>query len=967
MVINNPSKIFKNEASTYLLEESFIERHIGSSLDDIKKMLSITDYENLDDLITSVVPNNIRYSGEMNIPNGVSEFEILKLLKNISNKNKIFKSYIGMGFQESITPTVILRNILENPGWYTAYTPYQAEIAQGRLEALLNFQTMIMDLTKMDIANASLLDESTSAAEAMTMLYHLRENESSDKILISSSCHPQTIDVVKTRALPMGIDVEIGDWKEVQLNDKYFCVIVQYPETDGNIPDYSTFIERCKSLKIKSIFVADLLSLVVLTPPGEMGADAVVGSSQRFGLPLGYGGPHAGFFATKDEYKRSMPGRLVGVSKDRLGNPALRLSLQTREQHIRRDKATSNICTAQVLLAVISSMYALYHGPKGLRRIAMRIHSLSNILAEGVKKQGHTVIYKNYFDTLKIKLNHLESETLKNRAERNKINIRIYSTFEVGITINETTNLEDIDDLLKIFHPKEESEYSARDLVSISSDLEEKFIRKSEILQQKVFNSFHTETEMLRYIHRLESKDLSLNASMIPLGSCTMKLNATTEMIPVTWPEFGSIHPFAPKNQAEGYQEIFNDLDKWLCEITGFDKISLQPNAGSQGEYAGLLTIRSYDISRGESKRNICLIPVSAHGTNPASAVMAGYKVVVIACDDKGNVDLIDLKKKAEEHKNELGALMVTYPSTHGVFEIQIKEICEIVHSFGGHVYMDGANLNAQVGLCRPADIGADVCHMNLHKTFCIPHGGGGPGVGPIGVVKHLAPFLPGHSVIDNGSGNNSGSITSSPYGSASILLISYAYIRMLGQEGLSLATKIAILNANYIAKRLENYFPVLYKGESGLVAHECILDFRKFKLSANIEVEDIAKRLMDYGFHAPTMSWPVPGTLMVEPTESESLPELDRFCDAMISIYNEIQDIEMGILDKNDNPLKNAPHTAMMSLSSDWKNSYSREKAVYPSEESKQFKFWPTVARIDNVYGDRNLVCSCEPLESYL
>ncbi len=967
MVKNNPIHSFKSEASTYLSFESFIDRHLGSSSDDIQKMLSLVGYNSLDNLINSVVPSNIRFTGDLNLPDGISERGVLSHLRNIASKNKIFKTYLGMGYQESITPTVVLRNILENPGWYTAYTPYQAEIAQGRLEALLNFQTMIMDLTGMDISNASLLDESTAAAEAVSMLYNLRDNESSNKILISDKCHPQTIDVVKTRALPLNIQVEIGDWTKVQLTTEYFCCVLQYPETDGNIPDYTSLVERCQSLKIKTIFAADLMSLVVLSPPGEFGADVVVGSTQRFGLPLGYGGPHAGFFATKDEYKRNMPGRLVGVSKDRLGNPALRLSLQTREQHIRRDKATSNICTAQVLLAVISSMYAVYHGPTGLKKIAMRIHSLANILAEGIQKSGHEIINKNFFDTIKVKLIGIDQKNLNKLALEHEVNLRMFPTGEVGISINETTDIEDLDVLLKIFTVHKETEHSARDLMYVKSKLEDKHLRRSEILPQKVFNSFHTETEMLRYIHKLESKDLSLNTAMIPLGSCTMKLNATTEMIPVTWSEFGSIHPFAPKDQALGYQEIFKNLELWLCEITGFAKVSLQPNAGSQGEYAGLLTIRSYDIQRGQKNRNICLIPVSAHGTNPASAVMAGYKVVVVACDENGNVDLNDLKKKAELHKDELGALMVTYPSTHGVFEVQIKEICDIIHSYGAHVYMDGANLNAQVGLCRPADIGADVCHMNLHKTFCIPHGGGGPGVGPIGVVSHLAPFIPGHVLLDNGSGNDHGAITSAPYGSASILLISYSYIKMLGQEGLTQATKVAILNANYIAKRLENYFSVLYKGSSGLVAHECILDFRKFKATANIEVEDIAKRLMDYGFHAPTMSWPVPGTLMVEPTESESLTELDRFCEAMISIYNEIQEIEKGILDKHDNPLKNSPHTAAMVMSTDWKYLYSREKAVYPNEDSKSFKFWPMVARIDNVYGDRNLVCSCEPLESYL
>lgn len=962
----NAVQNIKKEVSTNLDFESFIDRHIGVSNSELEHIIKAVDFSTLDDLIDHVVPKDIRFNGKMNIPEGISEYEVLKLIKKIALKNKIYKSYIGMGFHDSITPNVILRNILENPGWYTAYTPYQAEIAQGRLEALLNFQTMITDLTGMEISNASLLDESTAAAEAMNMFFHLRDNEGSNKILISDTCHPQTIDVVRTRALPLGIEVIIGDWRSIKLSEEFFSIVLQYPESSGNIPDYSTIVERCKELKIKTIFAADLMSLVLLVPPGEFGADAVVGSSQRFGLPLGYGGPHAGFFATRDDYKRNMPGRLVGVSKDRMGNPALRLSLQTREQHIRRDKATSNICTAQVLLAVISSMYSVYHGPEGLRRIALRIHTMTNILEKGIKNFGYEVVHKNYFDTLRIKFNLANQNLILKKANELQINFRAYDNGDIGIALNESTTLEDIELILKVLNNSTTNSSIELDL-NVESSLDKKFFRSTAILKQKVFNSFHTETEMLRYIHRLESKDLSLNASMIPLGSCTMKLNATSEMIPVTWPEFGAIHPFAPKDQALGYQEIFNDLESYLCEVTGFEKVSLQPNAGSQGEYAGLLTIRDYDISRGQSNRNICLIPVSAHGTNPASAVMAGYKVVVVACDESGNVDIEDLRKKANDHRDNLGVLMVTYPSTHGVFETQIKEICNIIHNHGAHVYMDGANLNAQVGLCRPADIGADVCHMNLHKTFCIPHGGGGPGVGPIGVVKHLAPFLPGHSLIENGSGRNFGAITSAPYGSASILLISYAYIRMLGQRGLTEATKISILSANYIARKLENYFPVLYKGEGGLVAHECILDFRKFKISAGIEVEDIAKRLMDYGFHAPTMSWPVPGTLMVEPTESESLSELDRFCDAMISIHGEIMQIERGELDKNDNPLKNAPHTASMLLSSDWTKSYSRELAAYPNDSLRNYKFWPVVARIDNVYGDRNLVCSCEPLESYL
>jgi glycine dehydrogenase len=960
-MIMNASTITTKPSSQF---ESFLDRHVGSDSNQVESMLNALEFSSLDALIDSIVPAEIRLRKELDLPKPLTEAQTLTELKKIFGKNNVFKSYIGLGFQDSILPGVIQRNILENPGWYTAYTPYQAEIAQGRLEALLNFQTMIMDLTSMDIANASLLDEATASAEAMTMFYHLNES-SSNTVFVSNKIHPQNLDVLLTRANPLGIKLEVGDLESFQPSSDYFAVIIQYPDTDGNIFELESLVNSCKKENVKTIFIADLLSLVLIQPPGEFGADAVVGSSQRFGLPLGYGGPHAGFFATKDEYKRNMPGRLVGVSKDKYGKSALRLSLQTREQHIRRDKATSNICTAQVLLAVLSSMFAVYHGPSGLKRIASRVHALTNYLREGLQKIGHDVLTKYFFDTLRVKPTKLGAEEIKSRAEALEINFRYFSDGTVGITLDEVSTESDIIKILNIFNPANGSgkwddfEYS-------SSSIPEKLQRHTEFLTHPIFNTYHTETEMLRYIHKLETKDLALNTSMIPLGSCTMKLNATTEMIPVTWAEVGGIHPFAPRAQVSGYLQIFQELESWLSEITGFSAVSLQPNAGSQGEYAGLLCIRDYHKSRGETNRNICLIPISAHGTNPASAVMAGFKVVVVNCDSSGNIDVADLKKKAETHSKDLGALMITYPSTHGVFEEGIKEICEIVHQFGGQVYMDGANMNAQVGLCRPGDIGADVCHLNLHKTFCIPHGGGGPGVGPIGVKEHLAPFLPGHPIYENGTGNSHGSTTSAPFGSASILVISYAYIRMLGASGLTHATKMAILNANYIAKKLEKAFPVLYKGKGGLVAHECILDFRKFKSTIGIEVEDIAKRLIDYGFHAPTMSWPVAGTLMVEPTESESIFELDKFCSAMLSIFKEIQDIESGILDKNQNPLKNAPHTAQVLLSENWNMPYSRERAAYPLDYLREFKYWSPVSRVDNVYGDRNLVCSCLPLEDY-
>ncbi|ALO27836.1 glycine dehydrogenase [Leptospira borgpetersenii str. Noumea 25] len=942
--------------------DTFPRRHIGPDSQQVDKMLKSLGLSSLEELVDKAVPAGIRLKKEPDLPKASTEHKILQDLKNIASQNQVFRSYIGAGYNACIIPGVIQRNILENPGWYTAYTPYQAEISQGRLEALLNFQTMIIDLTGLEISNASLLDEGTAAAEAMFLAYSIRKNETAKKFFVSELCHPQTIDVVVTRANPLGIEIVIGNHESVELNEDFFGVLLQYPATDGKIIDYTSFIQRAHNVGAISTVAADLLALTLLKSPGEMGADIAVGSSQRFGLPLGFGGPHAGYFATKDEFKRSMPGRLIGVSKDSQGNPGLRLSLQTREQHIRRDKATSNICTAQVLLAVISSMYAVYHGPEGLKDIATRIHKFTSILADALKSSGFTISNDTFFDTITIQAG-AKAKDILNRARSERINLREYKDGRIGIALDETVNSDDIKDLFKIFEVKNTD---IEKLFSNSGNISDSFKRNTPYLTHPVFQSFHTETKMLRYIRKLESRDLSLTTSMIPLGSCTMKLNATTEMYPVTWPEFGAIHPFAPSEQTKGYKIIFEQLEKWLCEITGFAGVSLQPNAGSQGEYAGLLAIRKYHESRKETHRNVCLIPISAHGTNPASAAMAGFKVVVVSCDQNGNVDLEDLKIKAEEHKNDLAALMITYPSTHGVFEESVKEICQIVHSRGGQVYMDGANMNAQVGLTSPGEIGADVCHLNLHKTFCIPHGGGGPGVGPIGVAKHLVPFLPGHVLVDNTTGNEHGAVSAAPWGSASIVLISWIYIALMGSEGLTNATRISILNANYIAKRLEKAYPVLYKGKNGFVAHECILDVRPFKKSAEIEVEDVAKRLIDYGFHAPTMSFPVPGTLMIEPTESESLEELDRFCEAMLLIHQEILDVQNGTLDKIDNPLKNSPHTAAMTTSDRWDHLYPRERAAYPAPWSRDHKFWPFVGRVDNVYGDRNLVCSCLPVESY-
>jgi len=937
-------------------ESSFVQRHIGPSTDDVEQMLKVLGIPSLNSLIEKTVPAEIRLSGNIELPEALSEYAALANLKKIAENNQVYRSYIGMGYYNCITPPVIQRNILENPGWYTAYTPYQPEIAQGRLEALLNFQTMIIDLTGLEIANASLLDEATAAAEAMAMSYAVCKNKS-NSFFVSQDCHPQTIDVLQTRARPLGINIILGDHESFD-SKHIFGAIIQYPASNGTIYDYHAFIEKAHAVGALVTVAADPLSLTLLTPPGEFGADIAIGSTQRFGIPLGYGGPHAAYFATKEEYKRLVPGRIVGVSKDVHGKPALRLALQTREQHIRREKATSNICTAQVLLAVMAGMYAVYHGAAGLRQIAKNIHSLTVTLAQGLKNLGYSTASENFFDTLQVEVVHQKLPDILARCEEKKINLRIFDD-AVGISLDETTTVDDVKDLLEIF--------AGENCRVELHDIAVPFPRNSEYLTHPVFNRYHSETELLRYLHKLETKDLSLTTSMIPLGSCTMKLNATAEMMPVTWAEFANIHPFAPRSQTIGYEILFHELEDWLSEITGFAGISLQPNAGSQGEYTGLLVIRAYHESRNQAHRNVCLIPNSAHGTNPASAVMCGMKVVAVACDLEGNIDLDDLKIKAAKHSHELAALMVTYPSTHGVFEEKIQEICAVVHANGGQVYMDGANLNAQVGLCRPGDFGADVCHLNLHKTFCIPHGGGGPGMGPIGVASHLVSFLPGHSVVSIADSSQSiGAVSAAPWGSASILVISWMYIAMMGSKGLTQATKIAILNANYIAKRLESYYPVLYKGINDLVAHECILDLRSLKKSANIDIDDIAKRLMDYGFHAPTVSWPVAGTIMVEPTESESKEELDRFCDAMISIRQEIAEIESGKVDIQDNVLKNAPHTAESLIVGEWKHPYAREQAAYPAPWTKDNKFWCSVGRIDAAFGDRNFVCSCLPIEAY-
>ena len=942
----------------------FSRRHIGPNESETAEMLQAVGFDNLDALIDATVPKNIRLDHQLDLPEAKSEAEALAELRAISKKNKIAKSFIGAGYSDCITPPVIQRNILENPGWYTAYTPYQAELAQGRLEALLNFQQMIIDLTKLDIANASMLDEATSAAEAMTLCHAAVPNRKT--FFVAEDCHPQTIAVVQTRAKPLGLEVKIGNFSKFKFDDSTFGALVQYPATDGAIYDYSDFAQQAHQAGALVVVAADILALTLLKPPGEFGADVAVGNTQRFGVPLGFGGPHAAYFATRDQYKRHMPGRLVGVSHDAEGRPAYRLSLQTREQHIRRDKATSNICTAQVLLAVIASMYAVYHGPRGLRAIAERIHCLTSQLAAQLGSLGLKIAHENFFDTIRVEVE--SSATLMEHAEKAGCNLRSLGPNAIGISLDETTTPRDLELLISVFRGTHVRDLTDDDPGESPIRIPQFAIRNSEFLTHPVFNTHDTETEMLRYLRKLESRDLSLCHSMIPLGSCTMKLNATAEMFPISWPEFAKLHPFAPLEQTSGYTEMCNQLENWLAEITGFAAVSLQPNAGSQGEYAGLLAIREYHASRGEPHRNICLIPTSAHGTNPASAVMAGLKVVPVATLKDGDIDLADLRAKADAHARDLAALMVTYPSTHGVFEATIREICDIVHAHGGQVYMDGANMNAQCGLCRPGDYGADVCHLNLHKTFCIPHGGGGPGVGPIGVAKHLTPFLPGLPSINYQPSTKNfsvGPVAQAPYGSASILTISWMYIRMMGATGMKRASEIAILNANYIAKRLDSHFPILFKGKRGFVAHECIVDLRQWK-SAGIEVEDVAKRLMDYGFHAPTVSWPVAGTMMIEPTESEPKHELDRFCDAMISIRAEIEAVATGKIDKQNNPLTNAPHTARQIAADKWDRPYSREQGAFPAPWTREHKFWPSVGRIDNVYGDRNLFCSCPPIEEF-
>ena len=963
--------------------DQFIDRHIGPRDEDARTMLRALGVASLDALIDETVPAAIRLHRSLDLPAPKTEHELLESLHALSAKNAVFRSFIGMGYADTITPPVILRNVIENPGWYTQYTPYQAEIAQGRLEALLNFQTMVSDLTGLAVANASLLDEATAAAEAMHLAHAFKKSDAHDAFFVSELCHPQTIDVIKTRARVIGIDVVVGDHAALDASRKWFGAVVQYPATDGAIHDYRAFFERVHAQGGLAIAATDLLALAVLTPPGELGADVAVGSAQRFGVPLGYGGPHAAFFATKNDFVRKLPGRIIGVSKDAHGKNALRMALATREQHIRREKATSNICTAQALLAVVASMYAVYHGPKGIRAIAERTHALAAVLARGLQHAGSAPKHAVFFDTVRVDGTEAEVRAWMGGALAKRMNFRQLAKTSVCIALDETTQPADIDDVLAVFAKgKAAAAPNAMDLAKdTTATYAAAFQRTSAYLTHPIFNTHHSETEMLRYMRMLESRDLSLTHSMIPLGSCTMKLNATAEMLPITWMRWNRLHPFAPVTQTEGYQILFKQLEGMLAEITGFAGISLQPNAGSQGEYAGLLVIRRYHESRGETKRDVCLIPSSAHGTNPASATMAGLRVVVVACDDKGNVDLGDLAAKAKEHKEDLAALMVTYPSTHGVFEEDIKKICAVVHEHGGQVYMDGANMNAQVGLCRPGDIGADVCHLNLHKTFCIPHGGGGPGMGPIGVAPHLVKFLPTHPVIATGgdagvpatagaSGASNvtsiGSVAAAPWGSASILLISWAYIAMMGAEGLTKATKIAILNANYIAARLEPHFPTFYRGTRGRVAHECILDMRHFKRSAGIEVEDIAKRLMDYGFHAPTMSFPIANTMMVEPTESESLAEIDRFCDAMIAIRGEIRAIEDGKMPREGNVLKNAPHTAESVVASEWKWPYSREVAAFPAAWTREWKFWPAVGRLNNALGDRNLICTCPPMEDY-
>jgi glycine dehydrogenase len=945
----------------------FLGRHIGT-LTDTATMLAAIGMGSMEELIDKTIPGSIRKKDTLAVPDAVSEAQYLRELKNISMKNQVFRTYIGQGYYDTITPSVILRNLFENPGWYTQYTPYQAEISQGRLESLLNYQTMVADLTGLPLSNASLLDEATAAAEAMNMFFHhVNRTEDIQKpcFFVDSAIFTQTLDLIYTRALPLGIEVVVGDYRKATIDDRYFGALVQYPNSNGSIEDYRAFINEIHARGGYVAMATDLLALTLLTPPGELGADVALGSAQRFGVPLGYGGPHAAFFSTKEEFKRALPGRIIGVSVDAAGNRALRMALQTREQHIKREKATSNICTAQALLANMAAMYAVYHGPDGLRAIAKRVALLTKTLAEALVELGYEIKNAHYFDTLAIAV--ADSTQLRQLAEQQKINFH-YSEGQVSISLDETTTQQDLLDLVHVFASAAGQDSSSLTFHydSILDTIPATLTRTSEFLTHPVFNTHHSESQMMRYMKSLENKDLSLNTSMISLGSCTMKLNAATEMIPLSWAHWSKMHPFAPANQVGGYHQIIRELSDFLCSVTGFDACSMQPNSGAQGEYAGLLTIRRFHLANGDAHRNVCLIPISAHGTNPASAVMAGMKVVVVKALENGYIDVADFKAKAEQYKDVLAGTMITYPSTYGIFEESVKEICSIVHAYGGQVYMDGANMNAQVGLTSPGLIGADVCHLNLHKTFAIPHGGGGPGMGPICVKAHLAEHLPGHWSTDNTASTDNGAVSAAPYGSASILLISYAYCRLLGANGLRLATEYAILNANYMKAKLEQAYPILYTGENGTCAHEFIVDLRPFKTSAGIEAEDIAKRLMDYGFHAPTLSFPVPGTIMIEPTESEDKAELDRFCDALLSIRKEIAAVEEGIADRTNNVLKQAPHTQHVITADEWDRVYSRQQAAYPLPYVKENKFWPSVSRVNNTHGDRNLICTCEPVSSY-
>jgi glycine cleavage system P protein (glycine dehydrogenase) len=948
--------------------DRFVDRHVGPDDGEVEAMLSTLGFPSLEALVDRCVPRDIRMEGRLSLPAPVGEHAALAELRALADRNEVWRSWIGMGYAGCLVPPVIQRNVLENPGWYTQYTPYQAEIAQGRLEALLTFQTMIADLTGLETANASLLDEATAAAEAMHLCFGVSKRKDAHAFFVSADCHPQVIEVVRTRARPLGIEVVVGDADAYDFVEQPVGALLPFPTTDGRVLDLRAFVERAHAADALVVVTADLLALTLLTPPGEVGADVAVGSSQRFGVPLGYGGPHAGYLATREAYRRQIPGRIVGVSKDAQGNPGLRLALQTREQHIRRDKATSNICTAQVLLAIMAGFYAVWHGPEGLRAIARRVHRFAALLARGLERLGATLPDAPFFDTLRVDVgSEARRDEVVAAAARRRINLRTWDATTLCVALDETTRPEDVRDLLAAFAPDGEVPCDLEELAEgLDEGFPEALARTTPFCTHPVFHAHRSETRFLRYVHGLQARDLSLTQSMIPLGSCTMKLNATAEMLPVSWPGFGALHPFAPREQARGYQELFETLEAWLAEITGLHAVSLQPNAGSQGEYTGLLVIRAWHESRGEGHRDVCLIPQSAHGTNPASAVMAGCRVVVVACDEHGDTDLDDLRRKAAEHASNLAALMVTYPSTHGVFEQRIREVCRVVHEAGGQVYLDGANMNAQVGICRPGDYGADVCHLNLHKTFCIPHGGGGPGMGPIGVARHLAPFLPRHPVVPTGGERGIGPVAAAPWGSPSILPISWAYIRMMGTAGLERATQVAILNANYMAHRLREHYPILYTGERGQVAHEFIVDMRDLKHLAGVEVEDVAKRLMDYGFHAPTISWPVAGTMMIEPTESESKEEMDRLCDALASIRREVDAIARGEMDREDNPLKNAPHTAAVATADDWPHPYSRELAAWPAPWTREHKFWPPVGRVDNVWGDRHLVCACPPVEAY-